>query len=296
MMKARFLLLMAAFFWGATLVAQRVSTGVIGGFTFLAARYFLGTLSLLPLVYWEKRYKTTSPAQGKAPFPLWAAAGFMALLLTGGTGFQQMGIFYTTAGKAGFITSLYIVLVPFISCLMGRPLYRSALAGSIFAVIGLFLLAYPENGGALNRGDILIGICSVIWSVYIIVIGRISAYYPGFRFIACEFFIAGIYNLILAFLSGEMITGEVLMAAIVPIMYCGCIGGGLAYSFQMIGQRDVPPAEASLILSMETIFGVLSGWLFLGEVMSGREMFGAVLMAIGIVLAQLPSKVLYCRK
>ena len=296
MMKARFLLLMAALFWGGTLVAQRVSTSLIGGFTFLSARYFLGMLTLLPLTYWEKRYATGSAVQRKAPLPLWAASALMALLLTGGTGFQQMGIFYTTAGKAGFITSLYIVMVPFLSCLMGKPLYRSALAGSIFAVIGLFLLAYPEDGGALNRGDILIGICSVIWSVYIIVIGRISVYYPGFRFIAWEFFFGGIYNLVLALISGEVINGEVLSAALVPILYCGCIGGGLAYSFQMIGQRDVPPAESSLILSMETIFGVLSAWLFLGEVMSSREMTGAVLMAIGIVLAQLPSKVLYCRK
>jgi drug/metabolite transporter (DMT)-like permease len=295
-MKYRLLLLLASLLWGATLVAQRVSTELLGPFTFMASRYLLGSLSLLPILYLTRRYHHRNQSAGKPPFPLPVGAAILAILLTAGTGFQQMGIFYTTAGKAGFITCLYIVVVPFLGIPFGKPLRKQALIGCLLAVAGLYFLAYPEGGGELNRGDVLIFICSLVWAVDILMVDRWSPYYDGFTLVTWEFFFAFLYNTAIAFLMGENVTLEALKACILPIVYCGFFGGGLAYSLQFIGQRGVSPTEASLLLSSETIFSALSGWLFLNEIMSGRELMGCFLMGLGILMAQLDPKSMVPRK
>lgn len=174
-------------------------------------------------------------------------------------------MFYTTAGKAGFITSLYIVIVPFFAYFVGQPLRRTAIIGSLLAMIGMYFLAYPTDGASFNRGDILIAICSVVWSIYILLVDRWAVHYAGFTLVAVEFFFASIYNLVLSQLAGEVITLNHIEAALWPILYCGFLGGGLAYSFQFIGQRGVGPTEASLLLSSETVFSVIGGWLILGK-------------------------------
>lgn len=287
---ARILLIAAALLWGGTLSAQRISTQFLGAFSFMGIRYLVGVLSMLPIVYWEQRYHNHTLHEGKKPFPLVLAATILAIFLTAGTGFQQLGMFSTTAGKAGFITSLYIVIVPFFAYFLGKPLRRTALIGSLLAMIGMYFLAYPTDGASFNRGDILIAICSVIWSVYILLVDRWSVHYAGFTLVAVEFFFAGIYNLALSHLAGEVITLENIRSALWPILYCGFLGGGLAYSFQFIGQRGVAPTEASLLLSLETVFSVIGGWLILGEVLSGRELVGCLFMLMGIVISQIQLK------
>lgn len=268
----RILLLAAALLWGGTLSAQRISTQFLGAFSFMGVRYLAGFLSMLPIVYWEQRYHNH------------------AIFLTAGTGFQQLGMFYTTAGKAGFITSLYIVIVPFFAYFVGQPLRRTAIIGSLLAMIGMYFLAYPTDGASFNRGDILIAICSVVWSIYILLVDRWAVHYAGFTLVAVEFFFASIYNLVLSQLAGEVITLNHIEAALWPILYCGFLGGGLAYSFQFIGQRGVGPTEASLLLSSETVFSVIGGWLILGEILSGRELVGCLFMLMGIISSQIKIK------
>ena len=279
----RILLLAAALLWGGTLSAQRISTQFLGAFSFMGVRYLAGFLSMLPIVYWEQRYHNHAIDGEKKPFSLVLAAAILAIFLTAGTGFQQLGMFYTTAGKAGFITSLYIVIVPFFAYFVGQPLRRTA-------IIGMYFLAYPTDGASFNRGDILIAICSVVWSIYILLVDRWAVHYAGFTLVAVEFFFASIYNLVLSQLAGEVITLNHIEAALWPILYCGFLGGGLAYSFQFIGQRGVGPTEASLLLSSETVFSVIGGWLILGEILSGRELVGCLFMLMGIISSQIKIK------
>lgn len=243
-----------------------------------------------PIVYWEQRYHNHAIDGEKKPFSLVLAAAILAIFLTAGTGFQQLGMFYTTAGKAGFITSLYIVIVPFFAYFVGQPLRRTAIIGSLLAMIGMYFLAYPTDGASFNRGDILIAICSVVWSIYILLVDRWAVHYAGFTLVAVEFFFASIYNLVLSQLAGEVITLNHIEAALWPILYCGFLGGGLAYSFQFIGQRGVGPTEASLLLSSETVFSVIGGWLILGEILSGRELVGCLFMLMGIISSQIKIK------
>lgn len=287
----RILLLAAALLWGGTLSAQRISTQFLGAFSFMGVRYLAGFLSMLPIVYWEQRYHNHAIDGEKKPFSLVLAAAILAIFLTAGTGFQQLGMFYTTAGKAGFITSLYIVIVPFFAYFVGQPLRRTAIIGSLLAMIGMYFLAYPTDGASFNRGDILIAICSVVWSIYyILLVDRWAVHYAGFTLVAVEFFFASIYNLVLSQLAGEVITLNHIEAALWPILYCGFLGGGLAYSFQFIGQRGVGPTEASLLLSSETVFSVIGGWLILGEILSGRELVGCLFMLMGIISSQIKIK------
>lgn len=285
----RILLLAAALLWGGTLSAQRISTQFLGAFSFMGVRYLAGFLSMLPIVYWEQRYHNHAIDGEKKPFSLVLAAAILAIFLTAGTGFQQLGMFYTTAGKAGFITSLYIVIVPFFAYFVGQPLRRTAIIGSLLAMIGMYFLAYPTDGASFNRGDILIAICSVVWSIYILLVDRWAVHYAGFTLVAVEFFFASIYNLVLSQLAGEVITLNHIEAALWPILYCGFLGG-LAYSFQFIGQRGVGPTEASLLLSSETVFSVIGGWLILGEILSGRELVGCLFMLMGIISSQIKIK------
>jgi len=256
----------------------------------MGVRYLAGFLSMLPIVYWEQRYHNHAIDGEKKPFSLVLAAAILAIFLTAGTGFQQLGMFYTTAGKAGFITSLYIVIVPFFAYFVGQPLRRTAIIGSLLAMIGMYFLAYPTDGASFNRGDILIAICSVVWSIYILLVDRWAVHYAGFTLVAVEFFFASIYNLVLSQLAGEVITLNHIEAALWPILYCGFLGGGLAYSFQFIGQRGVGPTEASLLLSSETVFSVIGGWLILGEILSGRELVGCLFMLMGIISSQIKIK------
>lgn len=285
----RILLLAAALLWGGTLSAQRISTQFLGAFSFMGVRYLAGFLSMLPIVYWEQRYHNHAIDGEKKPFSLVLAAAILAIFLTAGTGFQQLGMFYTTAGT-GFITSLYIVIVPFFAYFVGQPLRRTAIIGSLLAMIGMYFLAYPTDGASFNRGDILIAICSVVWSIYILLVDRWAVHYAGFTLVAVEFFFASIYNLVLSQLAGEVITLNHIEAALWPILYCGFLGGGLAYSFQFIGQRGVGPTEASLLLSSETVFSVIGGWLILGEILSGRELVGCLFMLMGIISSQIKIK------
>ena len=285
----RILLLAAALLWGGTLSAQRISTQFLGAFSFMGVRYLAGFLSMLPIVYWEQRYHNHA-IDGEKAFFSCPSGGNPCHLPYGGDRFSATGNVLHDSGQGGFITSLYIVIVPFFAYFVGQPLRRTAIIGSLLAMIGMYFLAYPTDGASFNRGDILIAICSVVWSIYILLVDRWAVHYAGFTLVAVEFFFASIYNLVLSQLAGEVITLNHIEAALWPILYCGFLGGGLAYSFQFIGQRGVGPTEASLLLSSETVFSVIGGWLILGEILSGRELVGCLFMLMGIISSQIKIK------
>lgn len=288
----RFLLLLTAFLWGCAFVAQRVGMDFIGPFGFNGVRFWVGALAVLPLVWWLGRNDTTTYTKPPRWLNLPIAYTILGFILFMGSALQQWGLLYTTAGKAGFITSLYIVVVPLLGLFLKHPLRLSHITGCAVATIGVYLLAFHSIDQPINIGDVLELIGVLFWSLHILFISRFVPYFSGVKLAAGQFFTCGIFNFIALVVFGESLTIAGIIAAAVPILYCGIFSSGIAYTLQIIGQTKVPPTEASLLCSFEMIFSVLAGALLLGEVMSGREIMGCVLMTIGIAAAQLPSRVI----
>ena len=283
------MLLLTALVWGCAFVAQRTGMETIGPFAFNGLRFIVGAVSLLPVVALMKK-------KGKAeylPRPKYltvvTASAVLGFFLFAGSSFQQVGLLYTTAGKASFITSLYIVAVPLIGLLMKNTLRLSHVTGCLIAVCGLYLLAF-HSGGNINFGDVLNLIGVVFWSLHILFIDRFVPYFSGVHLAVGQFAFCALYNFIAMPFNGETLLWQSVAASLVPILYCGILSSGVGYTLQIVAQRMVPPTEASLLCSFEMIFGALAGFVFLGESMTMRELFGCVLMTVGIFSAQLPSR------
>ena len=292
-MKYRLLLLLTALIWGAAFVAQRVSNATMGPFAFNATRYALGTLSVLPLVLWQR--ETALRPQAPAWLTLPRACFFLGLVLFAGSTFQQVGMIYTTAGKAGFITALYIVAVPLLGFFIGQPFRLLHLVGLGLAMLGLYLLAF-QSGAPLNFGDLL-ELCGVLfWGFSILGISAFVKYYASIVLAFGQLAVCTLLNFAAMFVTGESLTTAMIMQTLLPILYAGIMSSGVAYTLQVFGQAKVPPTEASLLLSMEMVFGALSGYLLLGETMNTRELLGCALMACGIFAAQIPSRILWQRQ
>lgn len=292
-MKYRLLLLLAALIWGVAFVAQLVSGQTMGPFAFNGTRYALGTLSILPLVIWQRDTALRAKPPSWLNLPL--ASFFLGLVLFGGTTFQQLGLLYTTAGKAGFITALYIIAVPLMGLFLRQPLRILHLVGLGLAMTGLYLLAY-KSGEPLNFGDLL-ELCGVLfWGFSILGIASFVKYYPGLLLAFGELLVCALLNFVAMSFAGETLTVLMLEQTAVPILYAGIMSSGVAYTLQIVGQAHVPPTEASLLLSMEMIFSALSGYVLLGETMTVRELCGCAIMACGIFAAQIPSRIIWQKK
>ena len=290
--KYRLILLLVALIWGAAFVAQRVSNDTMGPFAFNAVRNFLGALSILPAVFW----RSESAMRPKPPvwLTLPRACIFLGLMVFGGTACQQIGMLYTTAGKASCITALYIVAVPIAGLLIRQPLRLLHVVGLTLAVLGLYLLAFKPEGG-LNIGD-LFELCGVLfWCFSIQGVGVFVKYYPGLLLSFFQLLICALCNFVCMLIVGETLSWSIIQQTVVPILYSGILSSGVAYTLQIVGQQHVSPTEASLLLSMEMVFGALSGYLFLGEVMTSRELLGCIIMACGIFAAQIPSRIIWQR-
>lgn len=284
------MLLLTAFVWGCAFVAQRTGMETIGPFAFNGLRFWLGAASLLPVIYMTRRQ--AEPAERARPkyITIWSASLLLGFFLFAGSSFQQIGLIYTTAGKAGFITSLYIIAVPLIGLVMKNTLRLSHIAGCFIAVSGLYLLAFHDGGSSVNFGDMLNLIGVFFWSLHILFIDRLVPYFSGVRLAAGQFVACGLYNFIAMPLYGETLTLAAVTASAVPILYCGILSSGVGYTLQIVAQRNVPPTEASLLCSFEMIFSALAGFILLGEWMSLRELLGCALMTVGIFSAQIPSR------
>lgn len=286
------MLLLAAFVWGIAFVAQSVGMEHMGPFTFNAARFILGGLVLLPFAtantYGNSRYKKTEKERKNYLKNSIVGGICCGIFLTIGSNLQQCGILYTSVGKAGFLTALYIVLVPIFGFFMKQKTGKRIWIGCALALSGLYLLCM-QGSFSLNYGDLLLILGAVAFTFHIIVIEHFTSTANAVMMSCVQFFFSGLTSLILALLCEDPSIG-VLADGILPILYAGILSCGVGYTLQILGQKYVEPTVASLIMSLESVISVLAGWLILQEVLSVRELFGCVLMFAAVILVQLPEK------
>ncbi|MEF2879512.1 MAG: DMT family transporter [Blautia sp.] len=286
------LLFFTAIIWGVAFVAQSVGMDYVGPYTFNAVRSFLGGIVLIPCIFMFCRPKSSAKEREKTldrPRDLVIGGGLCGLMLFISTTLQQVGIQYTTVAKAGFITALYIVLVPVLGIFIKKKIGLKVWISVVIALAGLYLLCM-KGSFSLGKGDFLVLLCSLCFALHILVIDYFTQRVSGVKLSCIQFFITGILSSVLMFLF-ETPTWAGILAAWLPIFYAGVFSCGVAYTFQIIGQRGTDPTVASLILSLESVVSVLAGWLLLGQSLTPREILGCVLMFGAILLAQLsPSK------
>ena len=279
-LRADLLLLLTALIWGLSFVAQRLGMTHIGAFTFNGVRFALGTLVLYPLV--RRNYPDGLLQRGEIR-QIWLPALLTGLVLFVGASLQQHGVVYTDAGKAGFITGLYVIFVPLMGLLLGIHPGLRVWVGALLAVVGLYLLSV-EGKMTLGKGDTLVLIGAVAWAAHVHLVGRFSAQVGALRLAWLQFAITAALSLLAAFVF-ETITLAGLQAAAWPIIYAGALSVGVGYTLQVVAQKDAPPAHAAILLSLEAVFAALGGWLILGETLPPRGILGAVLMLLGMWVA-----------
>jgi len=281
---ANLLLLLASAIWGLAFVAQRVGMRHVGPLTFNGVRFALGTVVLLPFVVGGiPGYR---PPSCRSSRRMRLRGGIVAgLVLFVGATLQQYGVVFTTAGKAGFITSLYVVFVPVLGLLIGQRAGRGIWLGVGLSAAGLYLLSARGLAGiALGDGLVLIG--AIFWAVHVLVIGRLARDVPPLELAATQFTVVAGLSLAGAFLFESIVWTEIRAAAL-PILYAGALSVAVAYTLQVIGQTRAHPAPAAIILSLESVFAAVGGWIILSEGLSRRALVGCVLMLAGVLVSQL---------
>lgn len=291
------LLVLAAFIWGTAFVAQSMGMDHIGPCTFNAARSFIGSIALLPVISFFSR-KGRSAEEKTESKKIWlldktllmggAACG---LMLSGGSLLQQMGLTTTSAGKAGFLTSLYIVIVPVLGVFLGRRAGVKVWVGVAVALAGAYLLSGNVSGEGFSMagGDLLVIVSALFFSLHILVIDHFSPQVDGVKLSCVQFFVAGVVSLVFAVIFEKPALAD-LLPAWGSLLYVGVLSSGVAYTLQIVGQQNVDPTVASLLMSLESVFAALSGWIVLGQPLSLRELAGCALVFCAVVLAQLPDK------
>ena len=286
-MKYRLLLLLAALIWGFAFAAQVVGMDSVGPYTFNGVRFILGSLSLFPLILFGK--KTESPLPTKIPF--WLASLMAGLPLFAGATLQQVGLQFTTASKASFLTATYILMVPILGLFLGHVLRLTHIIGALLAIGGVYFISITEDF-SISGGDLLMLLCAIGFTIQIHVLEYLTQRFSPILLSSGQFMVVGILNLILAF-TFETPTLSGVYGALWPLAYTGFLSTGVAYTLQAVGQKYLPPTEASMILSMEMVFGGLAGILFLDESLSARQLLGVIAMTAGVFLSQLPGRIVW---
>ena len=273
------LLLLAALIWGFAFVAQRLGMDNMSPWAFNAVRFLIGSTALIPLLYFQR----------KKHGPIFIRSSLlggicMGVVLTICGGLQQIGLVYTTAGNAAFITALYIVIVPVLGLFIGNKTGRDSWYGILIALPGLAMLTLGDTL-TLNYGDALQLIGAVFWAIHIMLISRLAPHNNVIVLAFVQFLTSSILSFCIAGVF-ETWTWSQAQAAIGPLLYVGVMSTGIAYTLQIVGQKTAPVAHASIILSLETVFAVIGGYLFLNEVLSGVAMVGAGLMLAGMFVSQ----------
>jgi drug/metabolite transporter (DMT)-like permease len=275
------MLWITAAIWGFAFVAQRAGMEFIGPFTFNGIRFLLGSASLLPLIFWMK-FKQKSPSAKQNNI---LKGGLLAgTVLFIGASLQQAGMVYTTAGKAGFITGFYVILVPLIGIFIGQHITRILWMGAFIALAGLYLLTI-DGPFILQFGDLLILLSAFFWAIHVQLINKLVDTHSALPLSAFQFAVCGILSLTMAFIF-ETITLQTILQATWPLLYGGLMSVGIAYTMQVVAQQHVHPVYATIILSFESVFAVLGGWLLLNEILSLRNLAGCILMLAGMVIVQ----------
>lgn len=286
------LLVLTAFIWGVAFVAQSEGMNYVGGFTFIGCRYILGGFVLIPVIYAirkinQKEYDKLGQNGVKNLTKTGIIGGICCgLCLFTASSLQQFGIAYTTVGKAGFITALYMVLVPIFGLFLHKKVGIHVWISVAIATAGMYLLCITENF-TIGKGDFLVFLCAIVFSFHIMTIDHFSPIAEGVLISCVQFFTAGILGCIAMFLM-EQPTWDGILAAALPIGYAGIMSSGVAYTLQIVAQKDMDPTIASLLMSLESVFSLLAGWVLLGQRLSAKELFGCALVFAAIMLVQLP--------
>ena len=287
-MRGNLLLLLTALIWGLAFVAQKEGGAAVGSLTFNGVRSLLGgamLLVLLPLL--DKIGLSRSPQTAGEKKALWVGGVLCGLALFAATNLQQLGLLTTTAGKGGFITALYIVLVPLFGLFIGRRTTLFTWLGVALAVAGLYLLCMQGESGPA-RGDLLVMACAPLFAVQILLVDRFAPRTDCIRLSCIQFFTVGLFNLPLMFVF-ETPSLAAVADCWVSVLYAGLLSSGAAYTLQIVAQKDSHPTTASVLMSFESVFAVLAGVVLLGDRMTPWEWLGCVVMFAAVILAQLPT-------
>lgn len=283
-----FLLLSAAFIWGIAFVAQSVGMDYLGPLSFGASRFLLGAVVLLPVIAFRRKQnqkKGIAPAGVKIT---WIGGICCGLALCAASTLQQIGIQYTSVGKAGFITTLYIIIVPILGIFLKKRVPGKVWPCAVLAAIGMYLLCMSESL-QIGKGDVLVFICAFLFAIQILLADHFVKLADPVEISCIQFLTSGVILTILMFVF-ETSHWSDFVAAWLPIAYAGILSSGVAYTLQLIGQKGMDPTIASLLLSMESTFSVLAGWVILKQKLTVKELIGCVLMFTAVILVQLPGR------
>ncbi len=286
-LKSEFILLLVALIWGLAFVAQRAGMDHVGPFTFNGIRFFLGALSLIPFLVTLRGGKRAAASRRieYTPGELFKNGLFASIFLFAGISFQQVGLVYTTAGKAGFITGLYVILVPILGMVLKRSKTGySTWIGAVLAATGMYFLSVNQDF-TISFGDFLELLCAFCFAAHVIIIDDLSNRFhtADLAFIQCV--ACSVISMAVSFFF-ETIALQGIINAAVPIFYGGVFSVGIAYTLQIYGQKKSHPSHAAIILSLESLFAALGGWIILNEIMSGRSIAGCALMMAGMLISQ----------
>ncbi|MGE4554448.1 MAG: DMT family transporter [Desulfovibrionaceae bacterium] len=285
-LRADALLLLTAAIWGLAFVFQRTGMEHIGPLTFNGIRFLLGAAALAPLTARTRRHFRPAPGQPAPSAATYIKGGLLAgLVLFGGASLQQAGLVYTTAGKAGFITGLYVVITPMLGLFLRQRPPAATWLGAGLAAAGLYLLSVTGDF-SIAFGDLLVLVGAFFWAGHMLVIGQLSPRMDPVSLAACQFVCCGVVSLV-AGVATEPVTWAGVLGAGQAILYCGLMSVGVAYTLQVVAQREANPAHAAIILSLESVFAALAGWVLLGEVMDARALVGCALMLGGMLVSEL---------
>lgn len=291
-LKGVIMLMLTAFIWGTSFVAQSVGMESIEGFTFSGIRTLMGAIVLLPVIFLrdKKATRAMNPAQlvqHKAANKKTLVCGaILGVVLCAASNFQQFAFNYSTSGKIAFVTALYMFFVPVIGLFLRKKIPALTWVCVFFGFVGLYFLCInPNDLGAINKGDVLTFICSIIYAIHILLIEKFAPDLDGVKLSCTQFAVSGALSCILMFIF-ENPRVDAIMIALPALLYSGIMSCGLAYTFQIVGQKYTEATVASLIMCLESVFGVLAGAIILHEVLTGREILGCVIMFAAILLSQ----------
>lgn len=278
-------ILIATIIWGSAFVAQSVGMDHIGPFTFQACRCLLAVLALPAIIFLRNPKKFTYTFSN---LKQWKAGFLCGIALFAAASLQQIGLIYTDAGKAGFLTAMYIVLVPIIGIFLGKKPGKAVLLGVILAVMGLYLLSCTDIS-SINPGDLMMLGCAFAFSIQITLVDHYAPVLDGMALNCIQCLVCGIFSVPFMLLT-ETVEISAILDCTVPLLYAGTLSMGIAYSLQIYGQQRLDPTVASLLMGLESVFAVIFGWLILHESLTMTELAGCALVFIAVILSQLPEK------
>lgn len=285
-----FLLLLTATIWGVAFVAQSVGMDHVGPLTFVAARSVVAVVALVPVMLFFSRRgkKSQKPQQRCDRRTFWTGGLLCGVLLFLGMITQQIGLVYTTVGKAGFITTTYVVLVPLLGIFLGRRIGLRMWIAVLLALAGLYFLCVKQGEFSIGLGDSIVLLCAFFYTIQITCVDYYVQKIDSIQLNFMQMAVCAVLGIIVAVVFEEPSWGNLLAAAL-PILYAGVCSSAMGFTFQTVAQEHVSPTVASLIMSLESCISAIAGWLLLGQVLNNRELWGCILMFAAIILSQLPA-------